>query len=156
MSRLIDKIDYNTQVKIGNMWYIAKPVGKDSLKFRIKSAIEVLKGKAIADKLEKEYSAMLTESDENECDYKRVLKENEELLEVKVSTSAHNRILELEKENEELTISNKEIDKECSRLEEKEVKLINENEHYKDLIYALKTYYDITEEDLEKCIKNDR
>ena len=63
---------------------------------------------------------------------------------------------ELKKENEELTISNKEIDKECSRLEEKEVKLINENEHYKDLIYALKTYYDITEEDLEKCIKNDR
>lgn len=89
-------------------------------------------------------------------DYKRVLKENEELLEVKVSTSAHNRILELEKENEELTISNKEIDKECSRLEEKEVKLINENEHYKDLICALKTYYDIAEEDLEKCIKNDR
>lgn len=40
MSRLIDKIDYNTQVKIGNRWYIAKPVGKDSLKFRIKSAIE--------------------------------------------------------------------------------------------------------------------
>lgn len=35
-------------------------------------------------------------------DYKRVLKENEELLEVKVSASAHNRILELEKENEEL------------------------------------------------------
>ena len=60
------------------------------------------------------------------------------------------------KENEELKISNKEIDKECSRLEEKEVKLINENEHYKDLIYALKTYYDITEEDLEKCMKNDR
>lgn len=36
------------------------------------------------------------------ADYKRILKENEELLEVKVSTSAHNRILELEKENEEL------------------------------------------------------
>lgn len=35
-------------------------------------------------------------------DYKRILKENEELLEVKVSASAHNRILELEKENEEL------------------------------------------------------
>lgn len=48
MSRLIDKIDYTTQVKIKNRWYIAKPVGKDSLKFRIKSAIEVLKGKAIA------------------------------------------------------------------------------------------------------------
>lgn len=38
-----------------------------------------LKEKARADKLEKEYSAMLTELDENECDYKRVLKENEEL-----------------------------------------------------------------------------
>lgn len=38
-----------------------------------------LKEKARADKLEKEYSAMLTESDENECDYKRVLKDNEEL-----------------------------------------------------------------------------
>lgn len=48
MSRLIDTIDYNTQVKIGDKWYIAKPVGKDSLKFRIKSAIEVLKGEAIA------------------------------------------------------------------------------------------------------------
>ena len=89
-------------------------------------------------------------------DYKRILKENEELLEVKVSASAHNRILELEKENEELTISNKEIDKECSRLEKKEVELINENEHYTDLIYALKTYYDIKEQDLEKCMKNDR
>lgn len=33
---------------------------------------------------------------------KELKKENEELLEVKVSTSAHNRILELEKENEEL------------------------------------------------------
>jgi hypothetical protein len=73
-------------------------------------------------------------------DYKRILEINEVLL----------------KENEELTISNKEIDKECSRLEKKEVELINENEHYTDLIYALKTYYDITEEDLEKCMKNDR
>lgn len=67
-----------------------------------------------------------------------------------------NLIEKLLKENEELTISNKEIDKECSRLEKKEVELINENEHYKDLIYALETYYDITEEDLEKCMKNDR
>lgn len=32
----------------------------------------------------------------------KLQKENEELLEVKVSASAHNRILELEKENEEL------------------------------------------------------
>lgn len=67
--------------------------------------------------------------------------------------SDYKRVL---KENETLKISNKEIDKECSRLEKKEVELINENEHYKDLIYALKTYYDITEEDLERCIKNDR
>lgn len=63
---------------------------------------------------------------------------------------------ELKKENKELKISNKEIDKECSRLEKKEVELINENEHYENLIYALKTYYDITEEDLEKCMKNDK
>lgn len=67
--------------------------------------------------------------------------------------SDYKKVLE---ENEELKISNKEIDKECSRLEKKEVELINENEYYKDLIYALKTYYDITEEDLEKCMKNDR
>ena len=76
---------------------------------------------------------------QQEKDYKRVLEMNEVLL----------------KENEELKISNKEINKECSRLEKKEFELINENEHYEDLIYALKTYYDITEEDLEKCIKND-
>ena len=67
--------------------------------------------------------------------------------------SDYKRVL---KENETLKISNKEIDKECSRLEKKEVELINENEHYEDLIYALKTYYDITEEDLEKSMKNDR
>ena len=72
---------------------------------------------------------------------------------VDVILSDYKKVL---KENEELTISNKEIDKECSRLEKKEIELINENEHYKDLIYALKTYYDITEEDLEKCMKNDR
>lgn len=67
--------------------------------------------------------------------------------------SDYKRVL---KENEELKESNKEIDKECNRLEKKEVELINENEHYKDLIYALETYYDITEEDLERCIKDDR
>lgn len=43
------------------------------------------------------------------ADYKIVLKENEELLEVKVSASAHNRILELEKENEELKADNYEL-----------------------------------------------
>ena len=77
----------------------------------------------------------------------------EDLISLEHILSDYKRVL---KENEELTISNKEIDKECSRLEKKEVELINENEHYKDLIYALGTYYDITEEDLEECIENDR
>ena len=48
------------------------------------------------------------------------------------------------------------VDNECSRLEQKEIILESENEHYKDLIYALETYYDIKEEDLENCIKEDR
>lgn len=48
MSRLIDTIDFNTRVKIGDKWYIAKPVGEDSLEFRVKSAIEVLRGEAVA------------------------------------------------------------------------------------------------------------
>lgn len=55
-----------------------------------------LKEKARADKLEKEYSAMLTESDENECDYKRVLKENEEL---KIKNNAIKRESEAYAEN---------------------------------------------------------
>lgn len=45
-------------------------------------------------------------------DYKRVLKENEELLELKVSASAHNRILELEKENKELKEINNKLEAE--------------------------------------------
>lgn len=52
-------------------------------------------------------------------DYKRVLKENKELLEVKVSASAHNRILELEKENEYL----KETYKNEKKMKNKYVKL---------------------------------
>lgn len=50
----------------------------------------------------------------------------------------------------------KQVDHECERLEEKEVRLIKENEYYKDLINALETYYNITREDLERCIKEDR
>lgn len=50
----------------------------------------------------------------------------------------------------------KQVDHECERLEEKEVRLIKENEYYKDLINALETYYNITREDLERCIKDDR
>lgn len=89
---------------------------------------------------------------ENELNLYKIMYENrvEEYLKLK------QQIKESQKENEELKISNKEIDKECSRLEKKEVELINKNEHYEDLIYALETYYEITEEDLEKCMKNDR
>ena len=79
--------------------------------------------------------------------------DNKDKEEIENILSDYKRVL---KENKELKISNKEINKECRRLEKKEDELINENEHYKDLIYALKTYYNITEEDLEKCMKNDR
>lgn len=57
-------------------------------------------------------------------DYKRVLKENEELLELKVSASAHNRILELEKDNKEL----KEAYKSEKKMKNEYVKL------YQDLL----------------------
>lgn len=66
-------------------------------------------------------------------DYKRVLKENEEL---------NSKIPNLEQGTEILMEIN--------------TKLTNENEHYEDLICALETYYDITEEDLKECMKNDR
>ena len=89
----------------------------------------------------------------NDIWFSTTYSQEQEEKDLEILLSDYKRVL---KENEELTISNKEIDKECSRLEEKEVKLINENEHYKDLIYALETYYDITEEDLEECMKNDR
>lgn len=41
------------------------------------------------------------------------------------------------------------------RLEDENEKLKEENEHYKDLMYALETYYAITEEDLKESIKKD-
>lgn len=56
-------------------------------------------------------------------DYKRALKENEELLELKVSASAHNRILKLEKENEELKENNKYI----IRLTDEQYNVVIEN-----------------------------
>ena len=105
----------------------------------------------ITDRIQSEYNDLLKDNFKlkNELETKR--KEYQETYK-----DVREELRELKKENEELTISNKEIDKECSRLEKKEVELINENEHYKDLIYALKTYYNITEEDLEECMKNDR
>ena len=80
-------------------------------------------------------------------DYKRILKENEKL---KHKIEGQECVIETQAHNEEV------YERTFERLEKKEIELINENEHYKDLIYALKTYYDITEEDLEKCMKNDR
>ena len=77
-----------------------------------------LKEKARADKLEKEYSAMLTELDENECDYKRVLKENEKYkriaeINLKDAEEFKNNMCEhrclLKSENEILQKENKEL-----------------------------------------------
>lgn len=50
MSILIDKIKKyeNNKCLINEKWYIAKPVGKLSLKQRIKDCIEILNNKAIA------------------------------------------------------------------------------------------------------------
>lgn len=50
----------------------------------------------------------------------------------------------------------KAVDHECTRLEEKELKLIDENNHLNDLLSALETYYNITQEDLENSIKLDK
>lgn len=50
----------------------------------------------------------------------------------------------------------KAVDHECTRLEEKELNLIDENNHLNDLLSALETYYDITQEDLENSIKLDK
>lgn len=106
-----------------------------------------LKEKARADKLEKEYSAMLTKLDENECDYKRVLKENEELLEVKVSASACNRILELEKENEELKIKNNAIKRESEAYTENMIRLdIEKQDYFEKYRYHLQQNESLTKE----------
>lgn len=67
-------------------------------------------------------------------DYKRVLemnevllKENEELLEVKVSASAHNKILELEKQNELLRKDVEGWKKYCEEIEEEQTEMSNKN-----------------------------
>lgn len=83
-----------------------------------------LKEKARADKLEKEYSAMLTESDENECDYKRVLEINEVLL--KENEQLSTEVNSLKKENEELRIKNNAIKRESEVYAEHMIRLDNE------------------------------
>ena len=75
-------------------------------------------------------------------DYKEVLKENEELLEVKVSASAHNRILELEKEIKELE---EKYDKDTHTLQN-QLDIANADRVEKDKIIKLMTKY-IADED---------
>lgn len=59
-----------------------------------------------------------------------------------------NRLEQLEKDFEI-------IQHEHDRLDKINNELLKKNEHYKYLMYALETYYNITEEDLQKCIKED-
>lgn len=75
-----------------------------------------------------------------------------EIVDLKIPKSMQHILSDYKKLQEEF----KQVDHECERLEEKEVRLIKENEHYKDLINTLETYYEITREDLERCIKDDR
>lgn len=129
-----------------------------------------LKEKARADKLEKEYSAMLTESDENECDYKRVLKENEELKQEKIDNQkinllAQNSMLDYQNgyedgkanrrsavqsiiDNQQYYIFQKQIEKYEKEIE----KLQKENEELKNLMAHKNDYTKKLEEDLfENC-----
>lgn len=129
-----------------------------------------LKEKARADKLEKEYSAMLTESDENECDYKRVLKENEELRQEKIDNQkinllAQNSMLDYQNgyedgkanrrsavqsiiDNQQYYIFQKQIEKYEKEIE----KLQKENEELKNLMAHKNDYTKKLEEDLfENC-----
>ncbi len=82
-----------------------------------------LKEKARADKLEKEYSAMLTESDENECDYKRVLKENEELKKSKIT---YEKVRDIQEKNKNIVDKNY-ISKQIIKDKIEEVKEFSEN-----------------------------
>ena len=82
-----------------------------------------LKEKARADKLEKEYSAMLTESDENECDYKRVLKENEELKKSKIT---YEKVRDIQEKNKNIVDKNYiPVQKVKDKIEE----ILNNGEH---------------------------
>lgn len=112
-----------------------------------------LKEKARADKLEKEYSVMLTESDENECDYKRVLKENERYKKSDYETICL--------ENNELREITDRIQSEYNDLLKDNFKLKNEletkrkeyQETYKDVREELKEWQETYKS--EKKMKNE-
>ena len=122
-----------------------------------------LKEKARADKLEKEYSVMLTELDENECNYKRVLKENEELknnirkneneleFDVDCDWIALQKILdESEKSNEYILYKNEKWIKEKYCISVQKVK--DKIEHYQKLQHNYIEKYDEINEGLQAMI----
>ncbi len=82
------------------------------------------------------------------ADYKKVLKENEELLEVKVSASAHNRILELEKENKQLKNTIAIADKLEERIKENFVP----KEKIETIIKKINVYKKLAKESMEQEI----
>ncbi len=103
-----------------------------------------LKEKARADKLEKEYSAMLTESDENECDYKRVLKENEELKKSKITYEAVRDIQEKNKNIVDKNYISKQIIKDKIEEVQKEYNKLDKqvDEYINDANKDLSKYYE--------------
>lgn len=86
----------------------------------------VLYGSMVGMTLEK-YKDLQLSTEHILSDYKRVLKENKELLELKVSASAHNRILELEKQNELLRKDIEGWKKYCEEIEEEQTEMSNKN-----------------------------
>lgn len=103
-----------------------------------------LKEKARADKLEKEYSAMLTESDENECDYKRVLKENEELKKSKITYETVRDIQEKNKNIVDKNYISKQIIKDKIEEVQKEYNKLDKqvDEYINDANKDLSKYYE--------------
>lgn len=103
-----------------------------------------LKEKARADKLEKEYSAMLTELDEDECDYKRVLKENEEL---KNQEATQRKINELLVQRYSNSISIQKVKDKIEELKKKVEELTDDKGYWggSDLLEQIKALQELIE-----------
>lgn len=119
-----------------------------------------LKEKARADKLEKEYSAMLTKLDENECDYKRVLKENEELKDkyatfVKMSSEVIANSIPVQKVKDKIEEMQKEYNKLDKQVDEyindvnKDLAKYYENKEKISIMQTLSCFIDTLQELLE-------